>query len=89
MKFLILNGPNINFLGIREPDVYGNCTYEDLKRTITDYAVTKGVEVTFYQSNHEGDLVDAIQKAYYDKLDGIVFNPAAYTHTSLAFLDAG
>lgn len=88
MKFLILNGPNINFLGIREPDVYGNSTYEDLKRTITDYAVTKGVEVTFYQSNHEGDLVDAIQKAYYDKLDGIVFNPAAYTHTSIAILDA-
>ena len=88
MKFLILNGPNINFLGIREPDVYGNSTYEDLKRTITDYAVTKGVEVTFYQSNHEGDIVDAIQNAYYDKLDGIVFNPAAYTHTSIAILDA-
>ena len=88
MKFLILNGPNINFLGIREPDVYGNSTYEDLMRTITDYAVTKGVEVTFCQSNHEGDLVDAIQKAYYDKLDGIVFNPAAYTHTSIAILDA-
>ena len=87
MKFLILNGPNINFLGIREPDVYGNSTYEDLMRTITDYAVTKGIEVTFCQSNHEGDLVDEIQKAYGDA-DGIVINPGAYTHTSIAILDA-
>ena len=88
MKFLVLNGPNINFLGIREPDIYGKSTYEDLKRTITDYALTRGVEVTFTQSNHEGALVDAIQKAYFDNLDGIIFNPAAYTHTSIAILDA-
>lgn len=88
MKFLILNGPNINFLGIREPGIYGTSTYNDLIRTITDHAVTRGVDVTFYQSNCEGALVDAIQKAYYDKVDGIVFNPAAYTHTSVAILDA-
>ena len=88
MKFLILNGPNINFLGIREPGIYGKSTYNDLIRTITDHAVTRGVDVTFYQSNCEGALVDAIQKAYYDKVDGIVFNPAAYTHTSVAILDA-
>ena len=88
MKFLVLNGPNINFLGIREPGIYGKSTYNDLVQTVTDYALTKGVEVTFYQSNCEGALVDAIQRAYYDKLDGIIFNPAAYTHTSIAILDA-
>ena len=88
MKFLVLNGPNINFLGIREPGIYGKSTYKDLMQTVTDYALTKGVEVTFCQSNCEGALVDAIQKAYYDKIDGIVFNPAAYTHTSIAILDA-
>ena len=88
MKFVILNGPNINFLGIREPEIYGGNTYNDLVQFVTDHAVTRGVNVEFYQSNHEGDLVDAIQKAYYDKIDGIVFNPAAYTHTSVAILDA-
>ena len=88
MKFLVLNGPNINFLGIREPGIYGKSTYNDLMQTVTDYAVTRGVEIEFYQSNCEGALVDAIQKAYYDKVDGIVFNPAAYTHTSVAILDA-
>ena len=88
MKFLVLNGPNINFLGIREPGIYGKSTYKDLMQTVTDYALTKGVEVTFCQSNCEGALVDAIQKAYYDKIDGIIFNPAAYTHTSIAILDA-
>ena len=88
MKILILNGPNINFLGIREPEIYGGNTYNDLVQFVTDHAVTHGVGVEFYQSNHEGDLVDAIQKAYYDKVDGIVFNPAAYTHTSVAILDA-
>ena len=67
MKFLVLNGPNINFLGIREPDIYGKSTYNDLVQMITDYALTRGVEVTFYQSNCEGALVDAIQRAYYDK----------------------
>ena len=88
MKILVLNGPNINFLGIREPEIYGGNTYNDLVQIVTDHAVTRGVKVEFYQSNHEGDLVDAIQKAYFDKVDGIVFNPAAYTHTSVAILDA-
>ena len=88
MKILVLNGPNINFLGIREPEIYGGNTYNDLVQFVTDHAVTRGIKVEFYQSNHEGDLVDAIQKAYFDKIDGIVFNPAAYTHTSIAILDA-
>ena len=88
MKILVLNGPNINMLGIREPAIYGHETYEDLKRYIQQHADMRGVEVAFYQSNHEGDLVDAIQKAYFDKVDGIVFNPAAYTHTSVAIADA-
>ena len=88
MKFLVLNGPNINFLGIREPGIYGKSTYKDLMQTVTDYALKRGVEVTFCQSNCEGALVDAIQKAYSDKIDGIIFNPAAYTHTSIAILDA-
>lgn len=88
LKFLILNGPNINFLGIREPEIYGHETYNDLIELIKDHAKKRGVSVEFYQSNHEGDLVDAIQKAYFDRLDGIVFNPAAYTHTSVAIADA-
>lgn len=88
MKFLVLNGPNINFLGIREPEIYGGGTYDNLVQMVTDHALNRGVKVEFYQSNHEGDLVDAIQKAYFDKIDGIVFNPAAYTHTSVAILDA-
>ena len=88
MKFLILNGPNLNFLGIREPDIYGRQTYDDLVAQVRDKARELGVEVTFYQSNHEGALVDAIQQAYYDGVDGIVFNPGAYTHTSVALLDA-
>lgn len=88
MKFLILNGPNMNLLGIREPDLYGKETYEDLMGKITLYAQKIGVDVSFFQSNHEGALVDAIQQAYFDGLNGIVFNPAAYTHTSLAIADA-
>ena len=88
MKILVLNGPNINFLGIREPEIYGGNTYADLVQLVTDHALNRGVKVEFYQSNHEGDLVDAIQKAYYDKVDGIVFNPAAYTHTIIEILDA-
>ena len=80
MKFLILNGPNINILGIREPDIYGRQTYDDLVRLIKRHAEELGVEVEFVQSNHEGDLVDAIQNAYFSHTDGIVFNPAAYTH---------
>ena len=88
MKILILNGPNINMLGIREPDIYGRQSYEYLVETLKKHAAEKGVEVSFYQSNHEGSLVDAIQQAYFDKIDGIVFNPAAYTHTSGAIADA-
>lgn len=88
MKLLVLNGPNINFLGIREPEIYGKTTYNDLLDMIRTHAQQRGVEVSFYQSNHEGALVDAIQQAYFDKIDGIVFNPAAYTHTSVAIADA-
>ena len=88
MKILVLNGPNINMLGIREPEIYGHKTYSDLLNIITDHASKKGVEVTFSQSNHEGDLVDAIQQAYFNGVDGVVFNPAAYTHTSVAIADA-
>lgn len=88
MKILVLNGPNLNMLGIREPDIYGKSTYADLIAMIKEHCDTKGVEVTFKQSNHEGDLVDYIQQAYFEKLDGIVINPGAYTHTSVALLDA-
>lgn len=88
MKILVINGPNINFLGIREPEIYGKTTYKDMLDIISDHASKQGVDVSFFQSNHEGDLVDAIQGAYYDKIDGIVINPAAYTHTSIAILDA-
>ena len=87
MKLLVINGPNLNMLGIREPEIYGSATYQDLVDIIQKEADAMGVEVSFYQSNHEGDLVDAIQQAY-DKIDGIVINPAAYTHTSVALLDA-
>lgn len=88
MKFLILNGPNLNMLGIREPGIYGNGTYEELKMRITDHSITVGVEVEIFQSNHEGVLVDMLQESYFNKIDGIVINPAAYTHTSVALLDA-
>ena len=88
MKFLILNGPNINLLGLREPGIYGAETYQDLVEQVTAFCAARGVEVSFFQSNHEGDLVDAIQRAYYEQVDGIIFNPAAYTHTSVALLDA-
>lgn len=88
MKLLVMNGPNLNFLGIREPDKYGTQTYEGLLNLIRAHCDEIGVEVSFYQSNHEGDLVDAFQKAYHDKIDAIVINPGAYTHTSIALLDA-
>ncbi len=87
MKLLILNGPNINMLGIREPAIYGAETYETLLETVRLHASERGVELEIYQSNHEGDLVDRIQDAY-GKIDGIVINPGAYTHTSIALLDA-
>ncbi len=88
MKFLILNGPNINLLGIREPHIYGTATYDDLVLTVQRHAEKIGAEVEFTVSNHEGELVDAIQKAFFTHVDGIVFNPAAYTHTSIAIADA-
>ena len=87
MRILVINGPNINMLGIREPGIYGSSTYKDLCALITDYAAEKGIEVKLFQSNHEGSIVDEIQQAY-GKFDGIVINPAAYTHTSVAILDA-
>ena len=88
MKLYVINGPNLNFLGIREPQHYGNTTYEDLLAMIRTHAAECGIAVECYQSNHEGDLVDKIQEAYYQKADGIVINPGAYTHTSIALLDA-
>lgn len=87
MKILVINGPNINFLGIREPAIYGRETYASLLEKIDKHAKEKGVEVEFFQSNHEGAIVDRIQEAY-GKVDGIVMNPAAYTHTSVAIPDA-
>lgn len=87
MKILVINGPNINMLGIREPEIYGSRTYDDLVNLIKDEAERLNVEVECLQSNHEGRLVDIIQYAY-GKADGIVINPAAYTHTSVALLDA-
>ncbi len=88
MKVYIINGPNLNLLGIREPDHYGRETYAQLLERIRRHCAEKGIEPIFYQSNHEGDLVDKIQEAYFEGADGIVINPAAYTHTSVALLDA-
>lgn len=88
MKLLILNGPNLNMLGIREPGIYGNETYTDLCSKIGRFAHANGIETEFSQSNHEGVLVDEIQRAYFEHFDGIVINPGAYTHTSIALLDA-
>ena len=87
MKILVINGPNINMLGVREPEIYGKETYINLVEKIENYAKENWVEVKCFQSNHEGDIVDEIQKAY-KNFDGIVINPAAYTHTSVAILDA-
>lgn len=87
MKLLVINGPNINMLGIREPGIYGADSYGDLCRAIRENAAGHGIEVEIYQSNHEGCLVDKIQEAY-EKVDGIIINPGAYTHTSIAILDA-
>lgn len=88
MKILVLNGPNLNLLGIREPEIYGRGTYEELIALVSAHAAKRGAQVEFFQSNHEGALVDAIQNAYFSGVDGIVFNPAAYTHTSIAIADA-
>ena len=87
MKIRVINGPNINMLGIREPDIYGRTTYADLVQMIKEHAEKIGVSVEVLQSNHEGDLVDMIQDCY-GKIDGVVINPGAYTHTSVAILDA-
>ncbi len=88
MKIYIINGPNLNMLGIREPDTYGTQDYDALLEMIKAHCEKKGVEPVFYQSNHEGDLVDKIQEAYFKGADAIVINPGAYTHTSIALLDA-
>jgi 3-dehydroquinate dehydratase-2 len=86
-KILVINGPNINMLGIREPDIYGKETYASLVRKIEEYCKKTGADVEVFQSNHEGDIVDKIQQSYM-QVDGIVINPGAYTHTSIAILDA-
>lgn len=87
MKILVINGPNLNMLGIREPKIYGKETYEDLKAYIFDICKNENIEVEIFQSNHEGEIIDKIQSAY-GNFDAIVINPAAYTHTSVAILDA-
>ena len=88
MKIYVINGPNLNMLGIREPDKYGKDSYETLMDMLKKKSEERGFELVTYQSNHEGALVDSIQNAYFDKADGIVINPGAYTHTSIALLDA-
>lgn len=87
MKIMVLNGPNINFLGIREKEVYGSQNYEEMCQYIKRN-IKKEIELEIYQSNIEGELINLIQKAYFDKFDGIVINPGAYTHTSIALYDA-
>ena len=88
MKILVINGPNLNMLGIREPKHYGHETYDDLCGKIQNHCDLKGIEAVLFQSNHEGAMVDKIQEAYFTNVDGIVINPGAYTHTSVAILDA-
>jgi 3-dehydroquinate dehydratase-2 len=88
MKILVINGPNLNFLGIREKNIYGNQDYDYLIKMIEDHAAEKGIEVDCFQSNHEGAIIDRLQEAYFDGTDGIVINPGAYTHYSYAIHDA-
>ena len=88
MKLYILNGPNLNMLGIREPSHYGTVTYDGLVNMLREHCEALGIDAVFYQSNHEGALVDKIHEAYFEGADGIVINPGAYTHTSIALLDA-
>lgn len=88
MKVYVINGPNLNMLGIREPEIYGGQCYDDLISMIQEHCKGLGIEAICCQSNHEGELIDRIQEAYYKGADGIVINPAAYTHTSVALLDA-
>jgi len=87
MKFLVINGPNINMLGIRQPEIYGHANYETLVKLVEDTCADADIDVTVFQSNHEGAIVDTIQSAL-NNYDGIIINPAAYTHTSIAILDA-
>lgn len=87
MKLLVINGPNLNLLGLREPEIYGRQDFRALESLIREACAAEGIEVELFQSNHEGAIVDAIQGAY-GRIDGIVINPAAYTHTSVAILDA-
>lgn len=87
MNFLIINGPNLNMLGVREPEIYGKQTFSDLERYLSDQCAANGISCDLFQSNHEGAIVDRIQSAY-GVADGIIINPAAYTHTSVAILDA-
>ena len=89
MKILVVNGPNMNLLGTREPEIYGKCTLEDVNSELTEFSKTidNAIELSFFQSNHEGDIVDEIQSAK-DNFDGIIINPAGYTHTSVAIADA-
>ena len=88
MKIYVINGPNLNMLGIREPGIYGSDSYADLVGMVKSHCETLDIDVVCYQSNHEGDLVDKIQEAYFEGASGIVINPGAYTHTSIALLDA-
>ena len=88
MKLFIINGPNLNMLGIREPSHYGKTDYKTLVTALLSHCESISVDAEFFQSNHEGDLVDCIQRAYFEGADGIVINPGAYTHTSIALLDA-
>lgn len=88
MKIMVINGPNLNMLGIREPEIYGKDTLKDLECLVKNHCDKNDIDVSFVQSNHEGHLVDAIQEAYFQGFDGIVINPAAYTHTGIALLDA-
>jgi len=87
MKFLVINGPNLNLLGLRQPEIYGSADYSALEQLVHDTCKEEGIDVTLFQSNHEGAIVDAIQAAH-EVYDGIIINPAAYTHTSIAILDA-
>ena len=88
MRILVINGPNLNFLGIREPEIYGKQTYFDLCKMLEEKAKIEEIDLEVVQSNYEGKIIDYIQSAYYEKVDGIVINPAGYTHTSVAILDA-
>ncbi len=88
MNILVINGPNLNFLGIREPGIYGNESYDTLEKMLKDKASELGVNVELFQSNHEGEIIDRLQKAYLDKVDGMIINPGGLTHTSVSLHDA-